>query len=70
MEVEDGGVVTIRISYPHDGVESGDTMPTDAFLTRVVSIEPTEVSEPNSTFQRVVNMRRISDITKDTQLLP
>jgi hypothetical protein len=65
-----GGVVTIRVLYPHNGTESGDTMPTEAFQVNILNIGPEEVSEPNSTFRRAVQCRRISDITKGSFLVP
>ena len=65
-----GGVVSIRVAYPHDGIESGDTMPTEEFDVNVMNIGPESIDEPNSTFKRVVTCRRITDITPATFLVP
>jgi len=64
-----GGVVTVRITYPHDGVESGDIAPTEEFLVNILNIGPEAVSEPNSTFKRAVSCRRISGITASSLTL-
>ena len=61
-----GGVVTIRVQYPHEGFEVGAVIPTEAFLVNILTIGPETIDEPNSTFKRLITCRRISEITVGT----
>ena len=65
-----GGVLGVQLAYPHDGVASADTMPTEVFTARILSIGKATLDEPNSVFMRTVTCRRISAITAGTYTVP
>ncbi len=70
LDAAGGGVVSIQVAYPHDGVEPTDVMPTDEFDVKILMIGPEAVDEPNSTFKRLVTCRRITAITVGTFVVP
>ena len=70
LDAAGGGVVSIQVAYPHDGIESGDTMPTEEFNVNILTIGPETIDEPNSTFRRLVTCRRITAVTLGTFLIP
>jgi hypothetical protein len=61
-----GGVVSIQVMFPQPDSVDPDIHPIQTFQVNILNIGPEEVSEPNSTFRRAVQCRRITDITTGT----
>mgnify|MGYP000368455982 CR=1 FL=1 len=65
-----GGVLGVQLAYPHDGIDSDDTMPTELFDARILTITKASLDEPNSVFTRDITCRRITPITTGTYTVP
>jgi len=65
-----GGVLGVQLAYPHDGIASAATMPTETFDVRILAISKASFDDPNSVFTRDVNCRRITAITAGTYTVP